>query len=87
MAIHAMFPACPLPSQQLGNLAWEKLPMHSISTFPQLESSTWVKLLSPPTVFSFDEAQILCQYSDEAWLAWVPDYGEILLTIDEFYLE
>lgn len=86
MAIHTMFPACPLPSQQRGDLVWEKLSIHSMPASSQLEASTWVKLINPPTAFSFDEAQLLCQYSDEAWLAWVPDYGEILLTLDEFYL-
>ena len=43
----------------------------------------WVKLLNPPTAFSFDEAWLLCQYAQDHWLAWIPDYGEILLHTDE----
>ncbi|NJK66217.1 MAG: hypothetical protein HC789_18730 [Microcoleus sp. CSU_2_2] len=53
---------------------------------PKFAPSTWVKLLNPPTAFSFDEAWLLCQYSEQKWLAWIPDYGEILLSTDEFYI-
>jgi hypothetical protein len=51
---------------------------------PKLVPSIWVKLFNPPTAFSFDEAWLLCECSDEKWLAWIPDYGEILLSKDEF---
>ena len=51
---------------------------------PKLVPSIWVKLSNPPTAFSFDEAWLLCECSDEKWLAWIPDYGEILLSKDEF---
>jgi hypothetical protein len=45
---------------------------------------TWVKLLHPPTAFSFDEAWLLCPGPEAAqWLAWIPDYGEILLTAED----
>lgn len=53
-------------------------------TAPKFSPYTWVKLFNPPTAFSFDEAWLLCQYSEEKWLAWIPDYGEILLNTDEF---
>lgn len=53
-------------------------------TAPKFAPSTWVKLFNPPTAFSFDEAWLLCQHSEEKWLAWIPDYGEILLNTDEF---
>lgn len=53
-------------------------------TAPKFSPSTWVKLFNPPTAFSFDEAWLLCQYSEQKWLAWIPDYGEILLSTDEF---
>jgi len=53
-------------------------------TAPKFAPSTWVKLFNPPTAFSFDEAWLLCQSSEEKWLAWIPDYGEILLRTDEF---
>lgn len=51
---------------------------------PKLAPSMWVKLFNPPTAFSFDEAWLLCECSDEKWLAWIPDYGEILLSTHEF---
>jgi len=39
--------------------------------------------MRPPTDFSADEALLLCQASETEWVAWVPDHGEILLTIDQ----
>lgn len=48
------------------------------------QPSTWVKLHTPPTAFSFDEAWLMCECEGDRWLAWVPDYGEILLSADEF---
>lgn len=51
---------------------------------PEFEPSTWVRLLEPPSDFSSDEALLLCQCSDDRWLAWVPDYGEISLHLDQF---
>ena len=69
-------------SNRESALAWETLRTGSLS--PQYKPSTWVKLFNPPTAFSFDEAWLLCQGSDEQWLAWIPDYGEILLNTDEF---
>jgi len=50
----------------------------------KVEPSIWVKLLTPPTAFSFDEAWLLCQISENQWLGWIPDYGELLLNLDEF---
>ncbi|HEY9617192.1 MAG TPA: hypothetical protein V6C64_10145 [Microcoleaceae cyanobacterium] len=47
--------------------------------------SGWVKLLKPFSPFSADEALLLCQYSEHQWLAWIPEYGEILLDTDQFY--
>lgn len=64
--------------------AWQKLGAASPAPVPQLEPSTWVKLFNPPTAFSFDEAWLLCQYDHDHWLAWIPDYGEILLHVSEF---
>ncbi len=51
---------------------------------PKLAPSMWVKVFNPPTAFSFDEAWLLCECSEEKWLAWIPDYGEILLSAHEF---
>ncbi|NJP12355.1 MAG: hypothetical protein HC866_25210 [Leptolyngbyaceae cyanobacterium RU_5_1] len=50
----------------------------------ELAPSTWVKLLNPPTPFSADEALLLCPASDNQWLAWVPDYGKMMVDTDDF---
>ncbi|MBW4469160.1 MAG: hypothetical protein KME45_02025 [Stenomitos rutilans HA7619-LM2] len=46
--------------------------------------STWVKLQSLPTTYCSDEALLLCQQSEQQWLVWIPDYGEILLDRGQF---
>lgn len=45
----------------------------------------WVKLLQSPSAYGFDEAKLLCQESPNTWVAWVPDYGEIVLERSHFY--
>lgn len=47
-------------------------------------ASTWVTLSQANASVWSDEALLLCQTSADEWLAWVPDYGEITLTIDSF---
>jgi hypothetical protein len=47
-------------------------------------ASGWVKLLQLPNPFSFDEALLLCQVSEDDWLAWIPDHGEAILNYREF---
>jgi hypothetical protein len=59
-------------------------PWEMLGKIPQFAPSMWVKVFNPPTAFSFDEAWLLCEYSENQWLAWIPDYGEILLSTDEF---
>jgi len=49
-----------------------------------LQASTWVKLLELPSTFSFDEALLLCQVTEDEWLAWIPDHGEALLNTRQF---
>lgn len=46
---------------------------------------TWVKLLYPVGDYSFDEAKLLCQESQDAWVVWVPDQGEVVLDKSDFY--
>lgn len=65
-------------------VAWGALCDRTMPPAPKSAPSTWVKVLNPPTAYSFDEAWLLCEYSDDQWLAWIPDYGEILLSTDEF---
>lgn len=64
--------------------AWENLRTYSAPPNPKYQPSTWVKLFNPPTAYSFDEAWLLCECDDNQWLAWIPDYGEILLNTHEF---
>ena len=45
----------------------------------------WVKLIQPPSEYSFDEAKLLCQESPDTLVAWVPDHGEIILDKSQFY--
>lgn len=47
---------------------------------------TWVRLATSLSPFSHNEAMLLCQAAPESWIAWVPDYGEVVLQISEFYL-
>ncbi|MCU0549679.1 MAG: hypothetical protein MUC48_10060 [Leptolyngbya sp. Prado105] len=61
---------------------WETL--RSIPCAPRFMPSMWVQLLNPPTAYSFDQGWLLCQVSENQWLAWVPEYGELLLKTDEF---
>ncbi|ELS31687.1 MULTISPECIES: hypothetical protein [Pseudanabaena] len=46
--------------------------------------STWVTLLDPPNSSCYDEALLMCQYSDGCWAAWIPDFGEIGLHSGQF---
>jgi hypothetical protein len=48
--------------------------------------STWVKLNQCPGLCSSDEALLLCQVTQNQWLVWVPDYGELILEREGFYL-
>ena len=49
-----------------------------------IEPSTWVKLLWLPITYCSDEALLICQHSEQQWLAWIPDYGEVLLDRGQF---
>lgn len=46
-----------------------------------LEPYTWVELKELPSVYSHNEALLLCQISNHEWLAWAPDHGEFVLCI------
>ncbi len=72
----------PTPGSFASVRDWEKF--GCAVPAPKLAPSMWVKLFNPPTAFSFDEAWLLCECSEEQWLAWIPDYGEILLSTNEF---
>jgi hypothetical protein len=49
------------------------------------QPNTWVKLYKPLDLFCYDEALLLCQQSEFEWIAWIPDYGEVVLNVNQFY--
>jgi uncharacterized protein YqcC (DUF446 family) len=51
---------------------------------PRIEANLWVRLLHKPSPFSFEEAFLLCQVSFDEWLAWIPDYGQACLHVNQF---
>lgn len=51
---------------------------------PHPERNTWVQLLEKPNPFSHDEALLLCQHSETAWVAWIPNHGEAILGVEKF---
>ena len=51
---------------------------------PQLYD-TWVQLFRSPNEYSVGEAKLLCQESARTWVAWVPNYGEMILDKSDFY--
>jgi hypothetical protein len=46
--------------------------------------STWVRLMQPLSPYSFEEALLLCQESADQWRAWIPNYGEAVLSTSQF---
>ena len=69
--------------QRLHHQYWSNQPELK-TTEPEAPSSTWVKLQQPPSPYSHDEALLLCQHSDNEWIAWVPDYGEVVVHRSQF---
>ena len=50
-----------------------------------LPPSSWVQLVQPSPLFGGHEAMLLCQIAPCQWLAWMPEYGELILGREEFY--
>lgn len=63
--------------------AYEQL-YRSLPCAHRFTPSMWVQLLKLPTAYSSDQALLLCQCAEDQWLAWIPDYGELWLTTDQF---
>lgn len=55
-----------------------------VATAHEFTANVWVELCCAPDCFSSDQALLLCPCSENHWVAWVPDFGEIELAIDEF---
>jgi hypothetical protein len=45
----------------------------------------WVQLRNPPAKYAEDTALLVCAADVDVWVAWVPGYGEILLTRSQFH--
>lgn len=65
------------------NLDWS-IKSYVNPTQQEFQADTWVQLLELPSTFSFDEALLLCQSSDDEWVAWIPNYGEAVLHTSQF---
>ena len=65
------------------NLDWLN---KSYSTPPEqgYQPHTWVQLLELPSTYSYDEALLLCQLSENEWVTWIPNHGEAVLNISQF---
>jgi hypothetical protein len=65
------------------NLEWSN--KSYVKSLPQkFQANTWVQLLKLPSTFSFDEALLLCQQSEDEWVTWIPDHGEAVLNVSQF---
>jgi hypothetical protein len=67
-------------------LQLEWLLRESCEIGPDLEPSTWVKLIRPLGLLSSDQALLVCRVSQWQWLAWIPDWGEVVLESSQFIL-
>ncbi|MBD0335932.1 MAG: hypothetical protein ICV62_10620 [Cyanobacteria bacterium Co-bin13] len=55
--------------------AWH--PSHlSAKSASSLQVGKWVRLLTPISPFSHDEALLLCREPGNRWVVWVPGHGE-----------
>lgn len=62
-------------------------PKPELSKTTELPDPVWVKLAVLPNPYSSDEALLLCRQSEDEWIAWVPDHGEVVLHVSEFYFD
>jgi hypothetical protein len=44
-------------------------------------SEIWIKISDLPNSFYFDEAILLCQKSENSWIAWIPEHGQIVIHV------
>lgn len=51
----------------------------------RLQAGNWVRLLEPLSPYSLDEALLLCEAKDNNWVVWIPDYGEAVLSREQFF--
>ncbi|MBF2073952.1 MAG: hypothetical protein IGS50_09365 [Synechococcales cyanobacterium C42_A2020_086] len=66
--------------------SWHRRQEAEQETEIAVPAAIWVRLIVLPDPFCYDQALLLSRQSDDEWLAWIPDYGEIILHRSEFYL-
>ncbi|AZB73391.1 hypothetical protein [Synechococcus elongatus] len=44
----------------------------------------WVQLRDRCSEYSADQALLMCEAWNDAWVAWVPDHGEVTLQRHQF---
>ncbi len=49
----------------------------------KFQAYTWVKLLESLSPFSFDEALLLYEHSENQWYVWIPDYGAAVMHVSQ----
>lgn len=72
--------------QKLGTQSGYSWSSESNRSQTELVPNMWVQLLELPSNWSFDEALLLCQNSENEWVAWIPNHGEAMLQTSQFCL-
>lgn len=76
-------------SQKESGVQFCSLPLNWLKTSqtnqpPKPQPNTWVQLLEQPNPYSYGEALLLCEGSENEWIAWIPDHGEAVLHTEQF---
>ncbi|NEN98044.1 MAG: hypothetical protein F6K50_21750 [Moorea sp. SIO3I7] len=75
-----------LLESQTQTPTWNSSPNPNLDQSQEpFQPGTWVRLLELPNPYSFDEALLLCQISQDQWVSWIPDHGEATLHISQFF--
>jgi hypothetical protein len=45
------------------------------------QAGDWINLPMLPSPYSFSEGLLLCEIESGQWLVWVPDYGELTVSL------
>lgn len=69
-----------IPNQQV-------VPKHQPATPDPCNEPVWVQLAALPSFYSHDQAMLLCRHSEDEWVAWVPEHGEVILHRSEFFFD
>jgi hypothetical protein len=67
-----------------SEIKWCSLPQDWSGKPPEAKANTWVQLYKGLNPYSDHEAKLLCQASEDEWIAWIPDHGEATLHISQF---